>query len=123
MGDILHRNEGLLGILLGFGKHNAMLFQRREDLLEKLEEKKICGLYNLEPIQNELQQINSKLQTLREHDFYIISSLNRVCFVADHKQQESKRIKEKYDELNVKINEIYSREDWFKQTLLQLISK
>jgi hypothetical protein len=117
--DILHHNEGLLGILLGFGKHNAMLFQQREEL----ERKKKFGVYKLENIQNKLNLANTRLKPLRKHDPYIIASINRVCFVADPEHYETIKLRHKYDNLNRKINEIYSRDDWFEQTLIQLTSE
>jgi hypothetical protein len=44
----------LLGILLGFGKHNSMIFQKREEVFDDLEKKKTFGIYNLKPIQDDL---------------------------------------------------------------------
>ncbi len=120
--DILHHNVGLLGILLGFGKHNSMLFQYREDLTDNLEKKKKSGIYKLDSIKNKLNFVNDKLQSLHEHDFYIIASINRVCFAADPEHHETIELKNKYDNLNRKINEIYSRDDWFERTLIQLTS-
>ena len=43
-------------------------------------------------------------------------------FLADPNHQETIQLRNKYDELNKKINEIYSRDDWFEQTLIQLTS-
>ena len=118
--DILQHNEGLLGILLGFGEYNAMLFQKREYLFDKLEIAKRSGIYKLDSIQNRIKFLNTKLQLLREHDSYIIASINRVCFVADAENYETIKYKADYDKLNKKINEIYSKDDWFEQTLIQL---
>src|ERR1700739_2405298 len=81
--DLLNDNEGLLGVLLGFGKHNSMLFQKREYILDDLENKKNSHIYRLEKIKNKLSLVNDKLQSLHEHDPYIIASINRVCFAAD----------------------------------------
>ena len=120
--DLLNDSEGLLGILLGFGKHNSMLFQKREDILDDLEWKKNSHIYRLEELKNKLNLANNKLQSLHEHDPYIIASINRVCFVADTEHDETVKLRKKYDNLNRKINEIYSREDWFEQTLIQLTS-
>lgn len=121
--EILHQNVGLLGILLGFGKHNSMLFHYREYLTNKLENKMKFSIYKLEEIQNRLKLLDKKLQSLHEHDPYIIASLNRVCFVADPEHSETITLKNKYDRLNRKINNIYSRDDWFEQTLIQLTSE
>jgi hypothetical protein len=120
--DILQNNESLLGILLGFGKHNAMLFQQREDLLEQVEKAKKSGIYKLEFLQNKLNLTNSKLKLLHEYDFNIIASINRVMFLADPEHLETIQLRNKYDKLNEKINEIYSKDDWFEQTLIQMTS-
>lgn len=120
--DILHKNEGLLGILLGFGPHNAMLFQQREDLENQLNIINKSGIYKSISIEKKLDVINSKLQILREHDFNIISSINQVRFVADHTHPETSKLRNKYDQLKIKINEILSNDDWFEQLLIQLTS-
>lgn len=117
--DILHDNEGLLGILLGFGKHNAMLFQKREELLNSIGK----NLKSSELIQDQIKLLDSKLQALHEHDPYIISTINRVGFAADPTHLETIRLRQKYDKLNKKLNDIYSQENWFEQTLLQLIEE
>lgn len=118
--NLLNNNEGLLGILLGFGRHNAMLFQEREDLTDQLEINKCIILKHLSPVQKKLEWVEEKLQPFREHDPYIISSINRVCFAADPSHYETHLLRSKYDELNKKINEIYFKDDWFEQTLIQL---
>lgn len=120
--SILHDNEGLLGILLGFGKHNAILFQKREHLIDLLERAKKSGIYKLDIIKKNLNKINDKLKLFHEHDFNIIASINRVMFLSDCDHSETIQLKEKYDELNKKLNEIYYKDDWFEQTLFKLTS-
>lgn len=116
--EILHNHEGLLGILLGFGRHNATLFQKREELIDAL------GKDLREPklVQEEIKAHDSNLQFLHEYDPYIISSINRVCFVADSTHPETFMLKSKYGKLNKKIREIYSKDDWLEQTFMQLTS-
>jgi hypothetical protein len=116
--DILKHHTGLIGILLGFGRHNAMLFQKREKLYDLLEN----PLTNSESIEKKLNQIGNRLSFFHEHDPQIIASINRVMFMADSNHPETIKLKKKYDKLNQKINEIYSRDDWFEQTLSQLVS-
>jgi hypothetical protein len=115
---ILNNNEGLLGILLGFGAYNAMLFQKREEFINNSNK----YLIDSEIIKEKIEKFNTLLQSLREHDSYIISSINRVCFAADPKHDETIELRNNYDALNRKINEIYSRDDWFEQILIQLTS-
>lgn len=116
--DILNHHTGLLGILLGFGRYNAMLFQEREDFYDLLEN----PLTHSESIQKKLSQVEDKLCCFHEHDSQIIASINRVMFLADPNHPETLKLKKKYNKLNQKINEIYSRDDWFEQTIFQLTS-
>lgn len=116
--DILHHNEGLLGILLGFGTHNAMLFQKREELLQILGK----NLQNPERIQDQIRVLDHQLQSLHEHDPFIIATMNRVGFAADPHHIETIKLRNQYDRLTRIINKIYSKEDWFEQTLIQLSS-
>lgn len=117
--EILNKNVGLLGILLGFGTHNAMLFQKREEILHTLN----MPLYDSKFLNEELEEINERLKALHEYDPHIIASANRVGFVADPNHPETIQLRNEYDELNNKINEIYSKDDWFEQTLIQLTSE
>jgi hypothetical protein len=96
-------------------KYNNRFRMKKYLLMEK-------SIYRLEELKNKLNLANNKLQSLHEHDPYIIASINRVCFVADTEHDETVKLRKKYDNLNRKINEIYSREDWFEQTLIQLTS-
>ena len=120
--DILQKNEGLLGILLGFGSHNSMLFQKRENLESQLKIMNKFGIYKPVSIERKIDIINSKLQPLREHDFNIISSVNQIRFVADQTNPETNKLKKKYDRSKVKIDKILYRDDWFEQLLIQLTS-
>lgn len=120
--ETLHHHEGLLGILLGFGRYNSLLFQQRENLLKALAQVHLLNIQKVHFIQEKLHLIDNKLQSLREHDPFIISSINRVCFAANPYHPETQIIKLKYDSLNKLINTIYSKEDWFEQTLLRLMT-
>lgn len=115
--EILHHNEGLLGILLGFGTYNAMLFQKREEFIDESNR----HLRNSDIIKQKIEKFNALLQPLHKHDMYIIATANRIGFVANPDHSETIQLRTKYDELNKKINEIYSKDDWFEQTLIQLI--
>lgn len=116
--DLLHNHEGLLGILLGFGRYNAMLFQEREKLLDKLE----IPIISDKSIQEKIQFFNHLLKPLHQHDAYLVASINRVGFVADSDHPETTKLRNKYDELNRRLNALYAKEDWFEQTLLQLLT-
>lgn len=115
--DTLHRNKILLGILLGFGKHNASLFQRREELLNALGK----DLRKSELLEEKIKTLNSKLQFFHDYDPAIIATINRVHFVADPSHPETIWLRKKYDALTKIINKIHSANDWFEQTLFRLL--
>lgn len=119
--DILKGHLGLLGILLGFGRHNAMLFHRRERLRENLESSQCAIINKSMKYQKSLDHVDEKLIFFHPHDHYLIASKNRVHFLADPNHEETMRLKTKYDQLNKSINKIYSKENWFELTLDKLI--
>jgi hypothetical protein len=129
--NLLNKNHALLGILLGFGRHNSELFQRREEILSILEPYSIPTQLNCivsqsssyKTMQQELDDLWKKLNMLHDSDkFFPIVNLNRVLFAADLEHPETIFLKKKYEILRKKIEKIYSKKDWFEQTLIQLTS-
>lgn len=114
----LDYDQGLLGILLGFGRHNAMLFEKRERLIDLLNR----PLLDPFRINREIELIDKKLQPFHECDRCILASTNRVMFAADSANKETIELRTKYDKLNREINLIYSKPDWFEKTMIQLTS-
>lgn len=130
--DLLASNHELLGIVLGFGCHNSKLFQRRAEILSILEPYKIPpDLRNrILPSskhlssQDELKSLWQTLRPLNNYDIYFpLTDLNRVTFVVDLDDKETKFLRNKYEEQRKKIKNILSKENWFEQIILQLISK
>jgi hypothetical protein len=69
------------------------------------------------------QEMDALSQKLEANNFYFpISDLNRVTFVSDPNHIETKQLKNKYEIQRKKLKEIFSKDDWFEQTLLQLMS-
>lgn len=119
--EILHNHQGLLGILLGFGRYNSMLFYEKEKIQNELK----WPQFNLK----EVRRLQKKLETLQDcmrffhpHDVYRISSINRVQFLANPHHPETILLRNKYDELNKRILEISSKDDWFDETIKQLLN-
>lgn len=109
--DSINDHQGLWGLLLGYGKHNSMLYNQRErsyfDCLAlsdaalkhssiKLES---CGDYHYSPL--------------------IIGS---VYFAGDTDDSETRTLQEKYRELRGKISKTYTRGDFLEITLSKLTS-
>lgn len=121
--EILHQHDCLLGILLGFGKHNSLLFERRENLEKKLNCLHFVQSYQeMQVIKNQIDNLWNVLQFRNDYYTSDLAMGNSIAFVADRDHPESKILEMKYNEQGIRISEIYSQDDWFEETLLQLIS-
>jgi hypothetical protein len=119
--EILHHHDSLLGILLGFGKHNSLLFEKREILEKKLKRLAFIQSEKTKIIKKELDKLWDILKL--RNDYYIsdLAMGNSIAFVADRNHLESKFLEKKYCKQATKISQIYSKNNWFEQTLLQLM--
>ncbi len=95
--DSIQNNEILLGILLGYGKHNSFVFYQRQKILNK----------------NCLNYYSNKNQLLR---------INSLCFMVDDNHHETKSLKEKYQKLRGKLSVIYAKGNFLEITLAKLTS-
>ncbi len=122
-GDTLKNHQGLIGTLLGYGRHNAWLFHRREELepligLRRFSLKKIPEQTSKE----ELNSLNQKLQIFDDRgilDFnFLILSL--PGFAADSDAGETKQLKVKYERQYRDIIHRFQEGDFLEITLKQL---
>jgi hypothetical protein len=121
--EILHQHDCLLGILLGFGKHNSILFEKRENLEKKLNCLNFVQSYQeMQSVKNQIDKLWDILKLRNDYYTSDLAMRNSIAFVADRDHPESKILEAKYKEQEVKISGIYSKDDWFEQTLLRLIS-
>jgi hypothetical protein len=102
----INRNEMLLGILLGYGEHNASLFYKRS---KRSHARK---LFPLDEVKLECTDKES----------YPMMLINPVQYSADLDHPETKALQKKYKNLRKKISEIYSQGDFLEITLTQLSS-
>lgn len=107
----INHNEMLLGILLGYGKHNSFHFN----------EKSQCSHFLFTSDHRELVPISSKLKC-SDTETYPMMIINPVQYSADLDHPESKVLQKKYKNLRKKISDIYSQGDFLEITLSQLIS-
>lgn len=127
---LLRKNHELLGIILGFGKHNSYLFQRRHEISGEVDlheiplngRRPILPSSGFETIQEELDVLE---KLLRNNDdcwlfYFPIVNFNRVSFVSDPNHPESIFLKSKYETQRKAINRLFLEEDWFEQILFQL---
>lgn len=118
--DTLNRDEALLGILLGFGTHNANLFKQRE-LLEARIRSLAClkQSYTIQ-MKDQLCVLWQKLQLSSKMPETRVDLPYQVQFVGDPTNMETIYLKRKYSEEGAKLSEIYSSDTWFEQTIDQL---
>jgi hypothetical protein len=107
--ETIHNDEALWGILLGYGKHNAILYEKRENKL----------LMDLT-----LEKAESTANQLRGFGEYGYSPLvmGSVHFAAALTHPETRALQKKYRKLRAKISQIYAQNDFLEVTLQQLTS-
>jgi hypothetical protein len=122
--EILHRHDCLIGILLGFGKHNSILYEKRENLEKKLNQLNLVQSYQeIQSIKNQLDKLWGVLEFRNDYYTSNVVSGSSIAFVADRKHPESKILEAKYKKQTVRICEVYSKDDWFEKTLQKIISE
>jgi len=108
--EILHGNAELLGIILGYGKHNSQLFYRRETLKKEFIPKKL----NL--VEEEIAEINKKLQFHNhQRNHLIFASL--PTFVFDPMHQGTQELNDKYKQQRKEFTNLYKNGDFLETTL------
>jgi len=117
-------NEELLGIILGYGQHNASLFKRRNYLIHL---KNGIFLDEAEQINNKLDYFERKL-TFEPHfsmdilGSFFLSVVMPVSFACDKDHKPTRELIKKYHAQRSKLTKIYTREDWLKIVLAKLTS-
>jgi hypothetical protein len=120
--ELLNHNQTLLGILLGFGKHNAQLFELREQLYAKLDSLDYLKDYRKGfEIQQKIDQLWETLQCRNEYYKYdSITVSNLVAYACDRDHPESIELDEKYEKQGAEINKILNEERWVENILIEL---
>jgi len=129
--DVLKNHDGLLGILLGFGQHNAKLFSRRCQITDanqpkafSLTKKPLIPSHGFSTLDEELTDIHSKFgrfDDIEANDFNPLF-LSLPGFVADHTSPETKKLKTEYTQQYKKIVKIHKNKDFLEITLKQFCS-
>jgi len=124
MGSTLHEHEGLLGILLGYGKHNAWMFHRRNELHRALHQFSLSSI-RLHPsmgfasIEEELKTIEDALQLFTNKQSSPLVFLRLPTFMADAEASETKKLKKKYIKQRKHIADIYNKDSNFLITIIE----
>jgi hypothetical protein len=110
----------LLGILLGYGRHNAELFQRREDLF--VGKKQVPFLSSQRPssrfssVEKELETLDQKLLPVYRKNIQLLL-VKPVSFVADLQHPETRQLAGHYGLLHKELTALFLSEDWFSSIL------
>lgn len=112
--EVFKDQNDLLGILLGFGKHNSYLYQKRENIENEYHHPP----YDLKKI---LQVNEVKLSSFPLESSIPFNFIDLPYFVEDNNNQESIEIRKKYLETQKLLCEIYSKGDFLEITLNALL--
>jgi hypothetical protein len=125
-GKVLKNHQGLIGTLLGYGRHNAWLFQQREELdlmigRRRFSLKKPSTCFSGE-------EVRALDQRLAQFDDRGILDFNPLLlglphFAADPHAEETKLLKIKYEKQYREIVYRYQQGDFLEITLGQLTSE
>lgn len=116
---LIKNNEALLGILLGYGQKNALMYERR-NLIEGNNELSRALLKNIKPnnhhrtLDDEIEFLNRVLQ---EVDLPDLLYINPVIFTANLEDEETKNLQMKYREANKKVSQLYMNSNVLEVTL------
>lgn len=107
--DIINDNQALWGILLGYGKHNSMLYNQRE--------RNYFNCLALSDIA--LKHSSITLEGVGDYKYSPLI-MGSVYFAGDMHHPETITLQRKYQELREKISLIYSQGDLLEISLSQL---
>jgi hypothetical protein len=127
--DALNGNEGLFGMLLGFGRHNSRLFLRRNQIEKIIKSQKLLSTKQPLPPSNGFSTIEEEYQHINErltffHNAPIIDFnpllITLPRFAADHDHPETQQLEIEYMKQYKDITKRYKKGDFLEITLEQL---
>lgn len=124
--DLINHHEGLYGILLGYGRTNALLFHRRHEL----------NIYAEQPTFSLSTAIPSKgFASLADEIAFLTNNMNPVekqrsilysialpQFMGIRENNETKSLMQKYRKIRSHINNYYLKHDFLDLTVKQFCS-
>jgi hypothetical protein len=121
--ELLKSDERLIGILLGFGDHNAYLFKKRDKMYEVIQFQKQHFDLNLKSYEvnyKKLKDLENKLTLFNPYATIDMYNPIMPSFLADIKHPETKRLRRHYEKLRPFLADLFTKDDWFEQILIQL---
>lgn len=116
---VLRNHDVLLGILLGYGRNNAWLFHRREEIKKLIWQR----TERSKDLEEELEHIQQSIEGFAGCDVLDCNPLflNIPGFCADPNDPETKLLKKKYTRQYKEIVQRYKKGDFLQITLEQLL--
>ena len=113
----------LIGILLGYGKVNAELFQKRNEILRgasRIKKKRTEPSPGYQSIDEELKVLDASFKIFSNEERISLRFMHLPGFIADRNHAETAQLKRKYSEQRKRITERYSHGKVLEVTLEQL---
>jgi hypothetical protein len=91
--------DDLIGILLGYGKSNAHLFQKRSEIWRintKIKKQRTQASQGYSSVDEELKHLNASLQSFSNEGRFSLNYIRLPSFVADPNTEETVQLKKKY---------------------------
>lgn len=118
--------EDLIGILFGYGKTNAELFQKRNEIWRKkvtLKKKRTIPSFGYHSIDEELRALNNSLQFFSKDGRFSLNYMRLPSFVADSEKEETIQLKKKYIDQRKRITKQYAKGKILEITLEKLCAE
>lgn len=128
MKETLQDDEVVLGVLLGYGRNNAELFEKRTVLTKRMD-----GLTENDPeylkVKEELNSLANQTQYSSPMSYYnlqncspekLLQFLPLPQFVADGSTKETQELQKSYEATREKIQALYKGKNFVDETLAQL---
>ena len=124
----LKNREDLIGILLGFGKINAQLYQKRAEILgnkmrvSHLQKVRLSPSIGYRTLDEELSYLQTHLKRASDENA-LLHTIPLPGFAGDKQHPETKQLLKKYSEQRSHFSKKYAQGDLLEITLEQLCSE
>jgi hypothetical protein len=119
----LKNRDDLIGLLLGYGKNNPQLFQKRREIRGiELKKKRTTPSPGYASVEEELKALNASLKSFSSEEKFTLNYLRLPGFVVDQSLPETNLLKKKYIKQRKFITEQYAKKNLLEVTLKRLCS-
>lgn len=122
----MRERDDLIGVLLGYGKINADLFQKRTEIMvgnRKIKKKRTTPSSGYTSVEEELKDLNAALQSFSKEGKVSLNYMRLPGFKADWKNAETVQLSKNYRKQRKYITQRYSRDNVLEITFEQLLGQ